>query len=101
MAKYKKFNVHYWSAEDKLINNEPYEYRNQPKFLLPECNRSMIDYLQIQHGAKTIGMETRMEIPDLHYGEDGHKVMARKFREDMLERRSQNYISNPDESFII
>jgi hypothetical protein len=101
LAKYKKFNVHYWSAEDKLINNEPYEYKNQPKFLLPECNRSMIDYLQIQHGAKTIGMETRMEIPDLHYGEDGHKVMARKFREDMLERRIQNYISNPDESFII
>lgn len=91
LCKAKGVNVFYWSADELIINSEPYEFRNKNKYMIPECDRGMLRYLEIRYGAQTISKETRMEIHDMHFGQVGHEVMADRFHKSMLTRNIINY----------
>jgi hypothetical protein len=83
LAKSKGFDAFYWSADPRIINGEPKEFRNKRKYLFSECNKGMMDYLKENYGAQTISDETKHLLKDIHYGEKGHAVMAEKFYGDL------------------
>lgn len=91
VCKLKGSNVFYWSADDTIINAETYEFRNKNKYIIPECDRGMLRYLEIRYGAQTISKETRMDIHDQHFGQIGHEVMADRFHKTLLARNVINY----------
>ena len=86
LAELGKFKIFYWSACDSIINGESEEFRNQDKFLLNECNRDMIRYLQTKYEGLTIAQETKEEVPDAHYGRYGHQVLCDLFYNDITSK---------------
>jgi hypothetical protein len=84
LAKAKGFDAFYWSVDPRIINGEPKEFRDKDKYLFNECDTGMLDYLQKNYGAETISDETNHLLPDQHYGERGHAVLADKFYTDLV-----------------
>lgn len=82
----KGFNTFFWSADPVLINEESNEFKNQRKFLLPDCELGMIQHLINNHGALNISFETEHTIKDTHLGQQGHEVMADLFYDDIIKK---------------
>ena len=83
LAKSKKFNVFFWSSDSKIIYSEPEEWKNKKKYLLPKAKDGVISYV-IKSGGKTVIMETKNEVQDVHLGEIGHKKQAELFYENIV-----------------
>ena len=91
LAKARGFEVFYWSVDPRIINREPSEFRSKRKYLVNECTIGMMDYLQKNYGAETISDETNHALPDMHYAERGHAVMADKFYKDLISKGIKPY----------
>ena len=87
MSLCKNFKVFYCSHDDKIINGEPEEVRYaNPKFMLPDCDQPMFRYFMAVHGVKTIMEETNKVSGDLHFGEQGHQIIADLYYNDIIKK---------------
>lgn len=86
MAKLGKHNIFYWSACDQIINSESQEFKNKSKYLLSECDKSVITYFADKYDNLRIYQETKTEVGDAHYGEFGQKFLSDKIYEQLKER---------------
>jgi hypothetical protein len=81
--------IYFWSADDDIINKETNEFKSKRKYLFPEANIDMTQYLRRKYGAETIYDETNGEVADQqHYGEKGHKVMGEIFYNEIIRYRN-------------
>jgi hypothetical protein len=81
--------IYFWSADNNLINNENEEFKSKRKYLFPEANMDMTQYLRRKYGAETIYDETNGEVADQqHYGEKGHNVMGNIFYNEIIRYRN-------------
>ena len=77
--------IYFWSADDEIINKESNEFKSKRKYLFPEANIDMTQYLRRKYGAETIHEETSGEVLDQqHYGEKGHIVMGEIFYNEII-----------------
>lgn len=81
--------LYFWSADDYIINRESDDFKSKRKYLLPEANIDMTQYLRRKYDAETIYDETNGEVTDQqHYGERGHKVMSEMFYNEIIRYRN-------------
>ena len=81
--------IYFWSADNNLINNENEEFKSKRKYLFPEANMDMTQYLRRKYGAQTIYDETKGEVADQqHYGEKGHNVIGNIFYNEIIRYRN-------------
>ena len=83
------FEVYYWSADCKIIYNQPKEILNQKKYIINDLiilnNEKYIGsgecfFETISHyGGKTVQEETNYNCTDNHLGESGHRVQSELF----------------------
>lgn len=79
------FTVYYWSSEENIINNKPFNLRDDKKFLLTDKikinNVNNDDLFQIifKRGGQNICKETKEAVDDNHLGESGHQIQAELF----------------------
>jgi hypothetical protein len=83
LAKYKGFELFFWSSDGEIIYNESKEFKNKKRYLCAESTGGALNYLIRKKGAKTVEMETKNQIPDVHFGEIGHQVQAEVFYKEI------------------
>jgi len=84
LSKHKGFEIFFWSSDSKIIYDEPKEFKNKKKYLCSDSVDGVLTHLIRKKGAKTVEMETKGEIPDLHFGEIGHQVQAEVFYKEIF-----------------
>lgn len=86
LAKHKGFELFFWSSDDKIIYNEPKEFRHNKRYLCSDSEIGVLTHLIKNYGAKTVEMETKGKINDVHFGEIGHKVQAEVFYKEISDK---------------
>ena len=84
------FDVYYWTSENTLIHNLPYNLLHQKKYILHNLikgneYRGLLTTI-LNNGGNLIVDETNSKVQDAHLGEIGHKIQCDLF---------YNYITNP------
>lgn len=81
LSKKIKFKLYIWDGSYDFLYKEPYENRNDRKFICSELipqGKTFIDMV-FAHGGNRIFEETLGEVSDNHLGEKGHEVQGELF----------------------
>lgn len=79
----KNFHTFFWSSDSKIIYDEPNEWKNRKRYLLPEAKDGVISHV-MKTGGKTIEKETKGNVQDYHFGDSGHQKQAELFYSNIL-----------------
>lgn len=80
--------IYFWSADDEIINKENDDFKSKRRYLVPQANTDMTQYLRQNYGAETLYDETNGLILDQqHYGEKGHMIMGNMFYDEIIRYR--------------
>lgn len=84
-AKFKKFNVFFWSMDDKLYKLKKEVTENNSNYLFIKNKvgfKGVVDLLN-RYGRTSITNETNNQIQDSHFGKVAHKVLGELIYEDI------------------
>lgn len=77
-AEHKKFNIFYWSIDDKIYSLKSEIIKNNPHYLFRDKLDEYKSILEMiyKNGGKSISIETNNQIVDSHFGKTAHKVIG-------------------------